>query len=264
MNPTDKNAMSGNPNSPKPYDAVMGGRQNTQPLHGAVLGGLAGLKQRMAVASIEIKIACLKDALKYGGDGLNLAIASLNDPLEDVQFAAYTLLRSRTEPAVKDALQNYIPAIYKKISSLLAAAQWQEGDRATAAALLKLAGREKQGWLRVEDINCIPSRDLQLIDEIWRESSGDRFGFSVQKQIWQQTGNNYWMFGDRVGWRQARAWLNYSQLSFNTKAPVGHLPAAHLTWDVLQREQQWLWYAGTPEDTRWFEVKSLLSRSDLA
>lgn len=262
MNPTDKNAISANPNSPKPYDAVRGG-ESAPPLYGAVLGGLAGLEKRMAAAPVEIKIACLKDALKYGRDGLNLAIASLNDPLEDVQFAAYCLLRSRTEPAVKNALLNYIPGIYKKIGSLLAAAQWQAGDRATAAALLKLAGREKQGWLRVEDINRIPSSDLHIIDDIWRECSGDRFGFSVQKQIWQQSGNNYWMFGDRVGWRQARAWLNYSQLSFNTIAPVGHLPAAHLTWDALQREQQWLWYAGTPEDTRWFELKSLLARSDL-
>ncbi|TAG93527.1 MAG: hypothetical protein EAZ09_13190 [Oscillatoriales cyanobacterium] len=30
--------------------------------------------------------------------------------------------------------------------------------------------------------------------------------------------------GDRCGWRKGGEWLNYSNLTFNKQAPVGHLP----------------------------------------
>ncbi|MEO0874005.1 MAG: GUN4 domain-containing protein, partial [Bacteroidota bacterium] len=41
-----------------------------------------------------------------------------------------------------------------------------------------------------------------------REASNDHFGFSVQKEIWEECGsptsyNDDWeQFGDRVGWRK--------------------------------------------------------------
>jgi hypothetical protein len=49
-------------------------------------------------------------------------------------------------------------------------------------------------------------QELHLIDKMWREYSGDRFGLTVQKQIWQSILDNqktHWQawcsFGDRVG-----------------------------------------------------------------
>lgn len=254
--------MPDNPHHPKRYDAVIGG-QNPPPISGAVLGGLEGVKQRMANASVERRIAALKEALKYGQDGLELVIQALDDPSSEMQWAAYLLLRTRAEPVVKDALQDYIPVIYRNLRDLLAAGKWKDADQETAAAMLKVASREKEGWLRVENIDRFPIIELSTIDQLWVQHSNGRFGFSVQKQIWQRVGSNYFIFGDHVGWRNGGCWLSYQQLTFTPTAPVGHLPAAHLTWDSLKRGQTSLWYGGTEEDVRWFEVKSLLSRRDL-
>ncbi|MBR8832734.1 MAG: GUN4 domain-containing protein [Stigonema ocellatum SAG 48.90 = DSM 106950] len=42
-------------------------------------------------------------------------------------------------------------------------------------------------------------------------------------------------FGDRVGWRVNQTWIDYEKVTFDTKAPVGHLPVEIVTtfryWD---------------------------------
>ncbi|MEG4110672.1 MULTISPECIES: WD40 repeat domain-containing protein [unclassified Microcoleus] len=100
--------MPDNPNQPREYDAVLGG-QSQIPIAGAVLGGIAGVKQRFNSPSIESRIAAVKDAPKYGGAGLNLAIEALLDPAAEVQRVAYLILRSRTEPLVRQALKDFVP-----------------------------------------------------------------------------------------------------------------------------------------------------------
>ncbi|MFB2980833.1 GUN4 domain-containing protein [Microseira sp. BLCC-F43] len=253
--------MSDDLNQPRHYDAVIGG-QNPPPLSGAVLGGLSGVKRRMASGSLESKIAALKEALKYGQNGLNLLIQALNDPESEMQWKAYLLLKERTEPSVRDALKDYIPVIYNQLRDNLAAGKWLEADWETSAAMLKVVHREKAGGLRVEDLQRFPTSELRIIEKLWEQYSQGKFGFSIQKQIWQSVGNNYFKFGDRIGWRQSGTWLNYSQLTFATTAPLGHLPAAHLTWSGLKRGQSWQWYGGTEEDVRFIEGKSLLERRD--
>ncbi|MCZ0902152.1 WD40 repeat domain-containing protein, partial [Microcoleus sp. HI-ES] len=63
--------MPDNYNQPREYDAVLGG-QSQIPIAGAVLGGIAGVKQRVNSPSIEARIAAGKDAPKFGGAGVNV------------------------------------------------------------------------------------------------------------------------------------------------------------------------------------------------
>lgn len=255
--------MSENSHQPKKDDAILGG-QSPPPIMGAVLGGLAGVKHRLTHESPEIRIAALQDAVKYGQSGLELLAESLKDSEEKVQWTAYLLLRKRTpEATLKQIFQDNFPVIYQKLIQLLTSEKWQEADRETATAMLKLAGRETAGWLRVEDFNRFPSFELEIIDQLWVKYSNGRFGFSVQKQIRRSVANNYFAFGDRVGWRQGGLWLDYPSLNFTAGAPPGHLPAAHLTWGAIARSQRWMWYGGTEEDVRCFEVNALLSRREL-
>ncbi|MEG5029092.1 WD40 repeat domain-containing protein [Microcoleus sp. AT8-B1] len=107
--------MPDNSNQPREYDAVLGG-QSQIPIAAAVLGGIAGVKQRFNSPSIEARIAAVKDAPKYGGAGLNLAIEALLDPAAEVQRVAYLILRSRTEPLVRQALKEFVP--YKLFDSI--------------------------------------------------------------------------------------------------------------------------------------------------
>ena len=123
---------------------------------------------------------------------------------------------------------------YTNLRDLLAAKKWKEADEETARVMLKVAGREKEGWLDSESIDNFSCEDLRTINQLWIQSSNGRFGFSVQKHIYQSLGGTskydekVWeKFGDRVGWRIANnLWLYYSNLTFSEKAPEAHLPCS--------------------------------------
>jgi formylglycine-generating enzyme required for sulfatase activity len=100
--------MSENQNEPREYDAVLGG-QNLIPANAAVLGGIPGVKSRLASPIIEVKIAALSEALKHGEAGLDLIIQALHDESMQVKFAACSLLKDRDEKKIQQHLQNYFP-----------------------------------------------------------------------------------------------------------------------------------------------------------
>jgi GUN4-like/Effector-associated domain 1 len=148
---------------------------------------------------------------------------------------------------------------YTKLRNFLIAGQWKQADEETLAVMLKVAGREIFGWLDDEHIENFPCTDLRTIDQLWVKYSGGRFGFSVQKRIWESVGKDYFQFADRVGWRRgwiAKEWIRYSNVTFNTTAPPGHLPALCFTWcfgfrvadkirrELREREREFFEYFG--------------------
>ncbi len=100
--------MTENLDRPREYDAVLGG-QNPPPIDAAVLGGLQGVKRRLAKPEVEVRSAALSDALKYGEAGLELIIKALQDESKLVKFTSYSLLKDRTEPKVKQKLDKFLP-----------------------------------------------------------------------------------------------------------------------------------------------------------
>jgi hypothetical protein len=122
---------------------------------------------------------------------------------------------------------------YTKLRDLLASGQWKEADQETLAVMLKAAGREKENYLDIESIEKFPCIDLRTIDQLWVKYSNGRFGFSVQKRIWESVRGTpdayyatYKRFGDRIKWCVNNKWLDYDSLTFSVeKAPEGHLPA---------------------------------------
>ena len=129
---------------------------------------------------------------------------------------------------------------YTKLRDLLTQGKWKEADKETLLVMLKVAGREEEGWLRVSDIEKFPCTDLRTIDSLWVKYSKGRFGFSVQKRIWESVGGTpnadyetYERFCDRVEWRVHNNWINYSDFTFTTEAPWGHLPLGWLGADGL-------------------------------
>ena len=98
--------MTNNQNQPNQYDAVLGGNA-PPPIHGAVLGGIEGVKRRLASSNVDAQIAALNDALNYDETGLKLVIQALEDNRRKVQKAAVKLLQDRKEPQVQSVLKNY-------------------------------------------------------------------------------------------------------------------------------------------------------------
>lgn len=107
--------MPDDPNHPREYDAVLGG-QAPPPVGGLVLGGLQGVKRRFESNIVEARIAALSDALKYGEAGLDLVIVALTDSHRQVQRSAYSLLRERKDPKVRQALRQYKTCNYSLYS----------------------------------------------------------------------------------------------------------------------------------------------------
>ncbi len=121
---------------------------------------------------------------------------------------------------------------YSQLRDLLKAGKWKEADEETARVMLAVAKREKEGWLDVKHIDNFPCTDLRTIDQLWVKYSDGKFGFSVQKRIYQGLGGTreynreIWdKFGDKVGWRKGGDWLYLGYGTFDKKAPEGHLPS---------------------------------------
>ncbi|MEG4489243.1 GUN4 domain-containing protein [Microcoleus sp. D2_18a_B4] len=135
---------------------------------------------------------------------------------------------------------------YTNLRDLLANGKWKEADEETTKKMLKAAGGGHkytkdfpkdqapagENLLKDDDIYTFPCEDLRTIDQLWVKYSNGRFGFSVQKRIYESLGGTrkYDLeiceaFGDRVGWLVNSKWLNYDDLKFNTKAIAGQLPS---------------------------------------
>ncbi|MDE5085000.1 MAG: GUN4 domain-containing protein, partial [Trichodesmium sp. St18_bin1] len=175
---------------------------------------------------------------------------------------------------------------YTKLRDLLVAKNWKEADLETAERMLEAAGRESQGYLDIEDVKNFPCQDLGTIDKLWVKYSGGKFGFSVQKQIFQDLGGTkdydrkVWQsFGDKVGWRKGGILLSDSDLTFSEghcmgHLPLGHLPCWHLPWGHLP----WAFFgqvvarlrlrpieamlAGGPAYALWALLRVLFSRAE--
>lgn len=120
---------------------------------------------------------------------------------------------------------------YSRLEALLASKQWREADLETAQLFLVLGGQEEAGYLSESDLYHLPCKPLAYIDKLWLDASEGRFGFSVQKEIYQALGGKKFLnkqvwqtFGEEVGWYKNDAWLQYDALDFSELAPLGHLP----------------------------------------
>lgn len=118
----------------------------------------------------------------------------------------------------------------------------------------------ERGWhLTRRDIENFPCADLQTIDRLWFKFSQGRFGFTIQKFLWEEESQgNLEKFGERVGWRTNNTWIDYDAAIFSVtdydailfsteEAPAGHLP-------IMPMVGWWCWMGG---------MKTIIDRLDL-
>ena len=85
----------------------------------------------------------------------------------------------------------------------------------------------------IGDMRNFSCPDWRAMDRLWVKYSKGRFGFSVQKRIYQNLGRTRqesFAYYEAIGWKQKgekEKLLLYSQLTFNSNAPSGHLPAGY-------------------------------------
>jgi len=165
---------------------------------------------------------------------------SAEEVLKDLQSLEVTSITSSANMTLRSHA-------LRELREVLSLGQWQEGDRLTNQIILELAQKTQISQLTAADIQQIPCELWLEIDRAWVENSNAHFGWTPQRQIWDNLGgklnyreDNYWefaivyeKFADRLGWRKSRwlplpflpkVWRKYENLTFAIAAPRGHLP----------------------------------------
>lgn len=151
-------------------------------------------------------------------------------PSTPIPVATTPPVTSTTEPPFLTSSATGVN--YKRLDTLLAAQNWKEADAETNRVMLQAEGGNGN-QLSTKALNTFPCEDLRLIDRLWREHSGGRFGFSVQAKILKKMG---WQPGDfshatwsafyeRVGWSGGRATFDFTFVwELNNPIKRGFLP----------------------------------------
>ncbi|KAI9081998.1 hypothetical protein K1719_036260 [Acacia pycnantha] len=118
----------------------------------------------------------------------------------------------------------------------LAAGDFRQADEETRRLLIVLAGdaAQKRRYIFFSEVQFISETDLKTIDALWRQYSDNKFGYSVQKKIFEKAERDFSKFFVKVGWMKKldTEVQQYNYKSFptefiwelNDETPEGHLP----------------------------------------
>jgi len=126
---------------------------------------------------------------------------------------------------------------YTRLRDLLKSGEWKQADQETYRLMITTVGKKEGQWFDRADLENFPCEDLKTLDQLWVKYSNGKWGFSVQKKIWQECGspmtyNDEWeKFGDRVGWRKDGKWIELNHFTFDLQlSPPGEFPIWRV-WD---------------------------------
>ena|GEM_PF-2410314 len=162
--------------------------------------------------------------------------ANLSSRIEGDQISGILQSVSAFVAATVNAVQgdgNQVSDRYKALLNYLVNGRWKEADRVTYEVMAQVIGKQVGTW-RTEDIENFPCEDLCILNHLWVQFSGGRFGFSVQRDIYVEIGGKldgkyneeiYRKFADCVRWREGGRYLDDGQLTFQIFGDKGHLPS---------------------------------------
>ena len=114
---------------------------------------------------------------------------------------------------------------YTRLRDFLSNKKWKEADRETWTVMCQSLSLTPETQLEVSQIYKLPCEDLQTVDRLWLHYSQGRFGFSVQKQIYESVKGDYIRFCDRVNWPTYNSTTSPGKVKYTQQAPIGHLPS---------------------------------------
>ncbi|XVF29347.1 hypothetical protein REPUB_Repub15cG0112900 [Reevesia pubescens] len=128
------------------------------------------------------------------------------------------------------------PVSFDTLQHHLSTQNFRQADEETRRLLIVLAGEaaQKRGYVFFSEVQFISETDLKAIDELWKQYSNNKFGYSVQKRLWQKANKDFTKFFIKVGWMKKleteieqynyRAFPNEFVWELNDETPEGHLP----------------------------------------
>jgi tetratricopeptide (TPR) repeat protein len=135
--------------------------------------------------------------------------------------------------------------IYQQLQELLSLNRWLDADRKTYQLCSVILGKTEEE-IQSSEIEALPCSELARIDRLWVQFSDGKFGFSIQKRIWDEicetvddfswSGYEYYrsIFCERVGWQKQpteeadyyKQNVGYEQLCLSK---IGQLPNGRAT-----------------------------------
>jgi len=158
----------------------------------------------------------IRKACELGSEAAELASVCLQE------YPRPEKVRPMLTPLLQDLKAITQDLTYQTLEDLLKTQKWKEADRETYRLMITAVGREDGQWFDHVDLENFPCEDLRTLDQLWVKYSNGKWGFSVQKRIWQECGspkdyNAGWeKFGDRVGWRKNNTWLSDDDLDLTS------------------------------------------------
>ncbi|MCC3434251.1 GUN4 domain-containing protein [Microcoleus sp. PH2017_05_CCC_O_A] len=195
--------------------------------------------------------------------------ASSRTKASQVDYSSLQVDYSNLEVSLESSISTHYS--YTRLRDLLAEGKWREADQETGKMMLNVgnatverkiqSGEYKYATVDNHRVSCqsadyFPCTDLCTIDRLWLKYSNGRFGFSVQKRIISELGEDALSlmslkkrgkgtdsqalkekielreeFIKRIGWYDpdnlGQYTKQYNDLTFATQAPYGHLPTAY-------------------------------------
>jgi serine/threonine protein kinase len=163
-------------------------------------------------------------------------IKSVQSSSNPIFYQLLTQIFQNYRQPLEDDLSSAREVDYTKLQHLLATRKWKAADQETWVVLCQALGWSRKRYLHPYHLQELPCEDLKTINQLWVKYSQNRFGFSIQSQIYQAVAEDYGQFCDRVGWLTYHTHDPHKSLQYSLTAPLGHLPFRH--W-VIQTGQWW-------------------------
>ncbi|KAK6914566.1 GUN4-like [Dillenia turbinata] len=155
--------------------------------------------------------------------------ATLSHSLSSITFSFSST--TSTSPSTSQTTVSY-----DVLQQHLSSKNYRLADEETRRLLIVLAGEaaQKRGYVFFSEVQFISEADLKTIDELWRQHSNNKFGYSVQKRLWEKANKDFTRFFLKVGWMkkldtEVEQW-NYRSFptefmwELTDETPEGHLP----------------------------------------
>ncbi|NEQ99993.1 MAG: hypothetical protein F6K30_25380 [Cyanothece sp. SIO2G6] len=203
------------------------------------------LRDRLEQGSSKQKFQAVQELAAQGQSGetvlMDILRQRVGQPITAVEGAVMQVLTAATSVEVQTfltqhwndglvLLQSERDIDYAPIQQALARKQYEEADRLTLQKMCELAGPVAVGrkWLYFSDVDQFPTTDLRLIDQLWRVYSEDKFGFSIQRELWLSSKKDWERLWPKIGWKGDNGWTRYpNEFTWDLSAPRGHLPLSN-------------------------------------
>lgn len=206
---------------------------------------IQALRDRLDTGSIKQQFQTIQELATLDASGESVLMDQLlkhkGQPATAVNGAIVQVLTRSNSPDVATFLATHYPnglvelhsergVDYSSLQQLLAQKEYEEADRVTLQKMCELAGpvAVRRKWLYFSDVDQFPNSDLQLLDHLWLVYSENRFGFSVQRELWLNSRKDWDKLWPKIGWKSANIWTRYpNEFTWDLTAPKGHLPLSN-------------------------------------